>query len=528
MRENNSPKAARRAQEAAAKQAQDKKYRLIVTVVCCVLVVMVVFVAFFGSNLFYNGTTAVDVNGYKYTVADFNYNYFTVYNNYYSQAYATYGSYLQYLSGLLPTTATSFRDQVYSESDGVTVTWAEFFEEAALQRMERVAMLVTEAKAAGYTLPDEDKAAIDETIEGLRAQAVSYGYGDFQTYLTNFYGKGMTEKIFRENLERDAIATGYSTSVNDSFIFTPAELEAHYAENADDYDVYTYRTYYFSGAAVSDDEETEEDETVSAEDAMAKAEADAKAFAEAVSSEQDYIDYAASLHEDDEDYDADASTKVITSGSSLSATIKDWMISADRNPGDVEAIKTPDDSSTGGWYVIYFMGRDDNQYQGVAGYYALVANSTEISSDDYETDEEYHEALQADAEKRANELLAAFVNGAGKDYDTFVNTMENASSSITEQSAFEHASKTALTEEASDWLHDEARTEGDVTVVYSENYGALVLYFKGYDGVYADYMSENALRAEKYNDWETGKLENYKADKEWEMVLSKKIMGIGG
>ncbi len=528
MSENISPKAARRAQEAAEKQARDKKYRLAVIIICCVVVALVLFVALFGSNLFYNGTAAVNVNGFEYTVADFNYNYFTVYNDYYNQMYNTYGAYIQYISGLLPSTSTSFRSQVYSETDGKTMTWADFFEEAALQRMERVAMLCTEAEKAGYTLSDEDKAAVEEIITGLKTQATSYGYPDFQAYLTQFYGKGMTEKLFRENMLRDQLASGYSESINDSFTYTPQQLADHYAEHADEYDRFICRTYFFSGAAVTDDEDTEEDETLSAEDAMKKAEEDAKAFVTAATSEQAFMDYAASLNEDNEDYDADESTKVTTAGSSLGAAVKDWVTSADRKPGDVEALKTPEDASTQGWYVVYFVERDNNQYQGVSGYYALFANSTELKEDDYETEDAYKEALKKDAEERASEVFLEFINGSGKDYDTFVSVMEENAESISEHSGFEKCGIYDLPESVSAWLHDEARQENDVTVLYDEDYGQFILFYKGNDGVYADLVAENTMRSEDYSAWEEERLPDYTADKEWEMVLSKKIAGLGG
>lgn len=528
MSDNTSPKAARRAQQAAEMKAQDKKYRLAVMIICCVIVVLVLFVTLFSSNLFYNRTAAVDVNGVEFTVADFNYNYFTVYNDYYNQMYSTYGAYIQYLSGLLPNSESSFRDQVYSESDGKTVTWADYFEEAALERMERVAMLTREAKAAGFTLSQEDLEAVDETVAGLKTQAVTYGYADFQAYLTHFYGKGMTEEIFRENLERDTLAANYSQSVNDSFTYTPEQLADNYAENADDYDFYTYRIYFLSGAAVTDDKDTEEDETLSAEEAMKKAEEDAKAFAAAVSSEQDFMDYAASLNEDKEDYDADKSTKSSTRGSSLGTILKDWITSADRKPGDVETLKTPDDSSSQGWYVVYFVKRDNNQYQGVSGYYALIANSTTLKKDDYKTDEEYKAALKSDAEKRASDIYLSFVNGSTKDYDAFVSVMEEKADDISEQSAFQKCGLYDMTEEISQWLHDEARVENDTVVIYDENYGAFILFYSGNDGVYADLIAEDALRTADYESWQTEKMEGYTAKTEWEMILSKKIAGLGG
>ena len=215
-------------------------------------------------------------------------------------------------------------------------------------------------------------------------------------------------------------------------------------------------------------------------------------------------------------------------GASLGAAVKDWLTSADRKAGDVAAVKTPDDASSQGWYVLYFMGRDNNQYQGVSGYYARFANSTDISRDDYETEEEYKKALKDDAEKRASEYFTTFVNGSSKDYDTFVSVMQAAGENATEQSAFEHAGLYSMVEEVAQWLHDSERVEGDVNVIYTEDYGAIVVYYKGNDGVYADYMSENNMRSEDYSNWEMEKLESYKAHKQWEMFLSKKISGLGG
>lgn len=524
MSEYVSAKAARRAEEEKARRER-KKYNITVTVVVACFVLVLIFVALFGSNLFYNRTTALEIGGEKFSVADFNYNYFSVYNSYYSNVYSTYGSSAELMSMFLPSSGKSFRDQAYLA--GEDMTWADFFTESAIDRMKSQAMLCAAARAEGYELTQEDRDAIDETIEGLRASVVEGGYKNLNAYLNATYGKGMTEKVFRANMEREYIASGFAQSKSDSFTFTDQQIADNYTENAADFDFYRYRIYGFSGAAVTDDESTEEDETLSAEDAAAKAKEDADAYLAAVTDEQSFLDYAASLNTEDEDYDADSATLRTAQGSRVTETVREWLSDPARKAGDVEVVKSGDDASTTYYYVVYFLNRDNNRYDAVSGYYGLVAeDETEVT--DVEEDKKAS-ALEELNTARAKELKDTYDAMTEKGYDAFVKLMNESSDVIDESGDITMSGLYDIVEELADWLHDPARKEGDVDVVYVEGTGAFLVYYTGVDGVYGDLMSEADLRSDAYTAWEDEQLKNYETvDKQWEMGLATKISSLGG
>ncbi len=511
---------ARKAEEEKAAKER-RKYNVTVGIVVACVVLVLVFVILFDSNLFYNGTTALKIGDQKYTVADFNYNYYSTYNSYYNSVTSSYGSSQDVMSMFLPSTQSPFRDQAYFGGDSDT-TWADYFEDAAIERMKNSAALCAAAKAEGYELTQEDLDEIDSSIASLTESVVAGGYKDLDAYLAVYYGKGSNEKVFRENIERDYLASNFSQYKNDSFTFTADEIAAHYSENADDYDYFNYRLYSFSGTAVTDDEDTEEDETMSAEDASAKAQADAEAYLAAVTDEQSFIDYAASLNADNEDYDGDAATIRHTQGSSLADALKDWMTDPARKAGDVEVLKTGEDAATPYVYVAYFLDRDTNRYNAVSGYYGLVTESAD-------TEEGSEETAQEKATLQAQEVKADYDALTEKGYDAFVDLMADSSDLVTSSSSITSAGRYSLPDKLSDWFMDESRAEGDVDVVYVDGYGAFVVYFSGVDGVYGDMLSEADLRNEAYADWEDSAVANYQdVEKGWQMGLSKKITALGG
>ncbi len=517
MSENVSPRAAKRAQEEKALQ-EKKRYNITVTAIVAVVIVLALFAGFFGSNLFYNKTTAVKAGSEKFTVADFNYNYFSVYNSFYS----SYGDMAQYI---LPA-GTPLRETVYNNETGET--WADFFEEQALSRISQVAMLNAEAAREGFLLPPDQRTSVDDTVSGLTSTALSQGFASLDAYLSYCYGKGMTEKVFRENLSRDVMANAYSDYKLNSFTYTPEQITSHYAENSDDFDFITYRIYSFSANAVTDNTETEEDETLSAEDAKARALEDANAFKAAVTDEQSFIDYAASLNTDDEDYDADASTKTSVQGSNLSDPAKSWLIDASRREGDVEVLETAEDAASQNVYVLYYIGRDSNQYQAVSGYYGIVAKDDTIVEDNYDSHEAYEAAVQAAAEETAQGVLDTFATSGNLTEDGFAEVLSLYTETVTSSNALTSVGKYDVPEALAAWLSDPERKEGDTTKIYDESYGCFVLFFTSQDGIYADLLSENDLRSDDYSAWQTAALENYKTDTQWEMFLSKKITALGG
>ncbi len=521
MSEYVSAKAARRAEEEKARKER-KKYNAIVGAVAGVIVLMILFVALFGSNLFYNGTAALEIGGTKFTVADFNYNYFSSYNSYYNSVYSYSGT-IGDPSAMLPSTEEPLRTQAYLGSEDMT--WADFFENSAIERMKSVAMLTSAAEEEGYTLSDEEKASVEETITGLAASAVSNGYKDLDAYLTINYGKGMTEKVFRENLLRDALASSYSQHKLDSSTFTQEELTAYYAEHADENDYFKFRIYSFSGAAVTDDADTEEDETLSAEDAAAKAQADADAFLAAVTDEQSFIDYAASLNEDTEDYDADSTTLRTSQGSSITEVVRTWLVEDGRKAGDKAVVRSAEDAAIPYYYVVYYLDRDNNAYNAFSGYYGLVSAAPTVEGGG----DPDAASLKTYREGNAKMVLDSYIEADGKGLDTFSEVINNATDLISGSGALTTTGIYDVPQVLADWFSDPARQEGDTEILYDEDYGAFVVYFSQIDGVYADLLSEAKLKSDAYDAWEEAQMANYETvTRHWQMGLSKKLASMGG
>ena len=524
MSEYVSAKAARRANEERERR-EKKKYTITVSVIVAIVLVLVIFVGLFGSNLFYNKTAAVKIGDRKYSVADFNYNYFAVFNSFYSQ----YGQ----LAQLMFPSGVSLRDSMYSED----TSWAQYFETQALARMQTLTMLAEEAEKEGYTLSQAELDDVDATVKTLATSAVGNGFSDLPSYLVYCYGKGMTEKVFRENLLLETLATSFSSHKLDSFTYTDEEIAASYEEHKDEYDYFSFRFYKFDGSAVTDDAETEEDETLSAEDAMNKAKEEADKFVAAVKTEQDYLDYAAELNKDNEDYDADANTKGGSLGSSINSDIIDWLADSARKAGDVASVKTPDDSTSPGYYVLYFLNRDNNDFEAVSGYYGLVPLETEDASDDESGEDEDSSSAISDeaaaklkAEGTANEILEAYNTDGDKTYDGFAEALAYAQADelISESGALTSVGRNDLPESVVAWLYDESRKEGDTGTVFDEDYGCFILYYTGTDGNYGMLMAESYMKSDAYSAWQEEALKGYTVDTQWEMALTKKISALGG
>lgn len=534
MSEKSSVKAARIA-EAEREAKQRKKYKITVITICALVVLLIIFVALFGSNLFYNTTTAVDIGGYEYTVADFNYYYVGAYNTYYSNLYnAFYGygitdSSGSMLNGMLPDTSKPLSEQTFP---GSTQTWEEYLEQTAIEDMKSTAMLCTEAEKAGFTAPEDELALAEESINTMKTQADSLGYPNLDSYLARIYGKGMTEEVMRRNVDRDVLASAYAAHVRESQEFTTQQLKDYYAQHADENDILVYRTYFFSGAAVEDDADTAEDETVSAEDALAQAEVGAKALKAASTGEQEFIDAVSAMRAGDESYNADEATLSHVSASNLADMYKEWLLSADRKTGDVEifpsaANSDSESTATPGFYVVFFLERSKNEYHGVSGYYGLVALADDNVPEDTADRDAYVRQL---TELNASTVMNGYTGGSEKGYDAFVKVMTDNSDLLATSGAVDRMGiYDNMPQVVIDWFHDPQRKEGDTDTLYDPENGCFLVYFSSDDGVYADLMADDQLRSEGYTAWQTEKMAAFATvDKQWEMGLAKKVPALGG
>ncbi|MDR0951337.1 MAG: peptidylprolyl isomerase [Oscillospiraceae bacterium] len=487
-----------------------KKENRMIAIVSAVLVLLAVFLVGFNSNLLYRNFTAVKVGNESFTAAEFSFFYKTAYNNFVTQ----YGDSVSYL-GLDTSKSLSAQSSAFGEG-----TWEDYFKEQALSQMSNMTMLYTRAKEAGFTLNAEQQEELNAVIEGFETNYVLYGYSDLNTFLSSNYGKGLNIKKVSELLEMSYVASFYSQAMRESFQYTTDELEEKYSSDKDNYDSFDYLSYYISGAA-------DEEAGIDAETAMAGAEEKANAIiaednysealfdpkaAEGTLAEDVFKEKGLELTETE-------ATENYSQGKSISSAYGDWLKDASRKYGDMTVIA---DTSGTGYYVLFFLGRDDNSYETVAVRHILV-NVTPAEDGTF-TEEAKQEAL-TEAERilqewkdgeQTEESFAALAEQYSEDVDA--NGMINSEGGL-----YEKFPKRSMVPEFNDWSFDPARQSGDTGIVFNEGSytGYHIMYFVGKSEPYREYLTDTDLRTAAYSEWETTQMESFPASLGWTQFLVK-------
>ena len=419
-------------------------------------VVVAILILFFSSNLFYRAFDAVKIGTKGYSMPEYRYYYYDTYTTAYKQLTETYGEYAQYF---MPDEET--------------------LKESTLKNMQYITMFNDEAKKDGYTLSDEDKESIESAISGIDSYAKEVGYTGINSYLAGNYGKGMNIKLYRKCMESSYIASHYYNEIYTSFEYTDQDLRNYYDENKDSLDRVTYYYRFFDGSAVEDDTETEEDETVTKEEAMAKAKENAETFANGIVYEKFKIS-------------GNPSTSF---GNYLSSEFSGWLMDSSRAEGDFTIVETED-----GYYVICFVSRDNNDYNTVNVRHILVRPVT-VNADDYETTEEYQAALTAadeDAKKNAEGLYLTWQEGDATE-ESFAKLADDNSEDSPEGGLYENAYKGEMVEEFEEWCF-EPHEPGDTGIVKT-TYGYHIMYFVGESENYQTFISRDSKNQEDFDKW---------------------------
>ena len=491
----------------AAEKAKQRRSAITYTLVGIVLVVFFAFIFIYNSSWPSRHMTAVTVDGTDYSVAQANFYYSNSYMNFYNN-YATYINY-----GMFFDPNESLADQDYGDG----MSWRDFFRDSAVQDIAQVQMLCDEAEAAGFTLSEEQQALFDQQYEALTSNWSSLNYESLQQYINLNYGKGVDADMLHEELYRTFLASAYADSVRSGFEYTTAELDDHYAEEADQMDEITYAVYTVSapadeaetaedtaGAEAADDaaEPEETSEPAPAEPALDQDAIDA--FLEAVdgTDEDAFADYIA------ENFDGAAVAPVTLAGSSLSANYSEFLLDAGRKAGDADAITAED----GTVYLVMFLDRDANDYK-LPGFRHILVNAQDTDGDGVYSEEE----IQAAADE-AQAILDEWKAGDATEdsFAALANERSEDSGSNTSGGLYENVPKGQMVPPIDEWIYASARKAGDTTVVTYDGQnegsytGAHVVYFTGLsDLTYARTIADSEMRTEAFDAFIEEHMEGY-------------------
>ena len=509
-----SKKKLRKEQEAAkltekqlTAQKEAKKNHLYTSLFVVVMAVILVIALVVGvkqtitnSGIREKNTTALTVGGHELNSVEMNYFFMDAVNNFYSN----YGSYAS-MFGLDVT--KPLNEQFVDEEAGLT--WADDFMTSAKDSAASTYAMVDAAAAAGFSLPEEDRAELESQLATLDLYATMYGYSNADAYLKAMYGTGASRKTYESYCEKQMLASAFYNNYAESLTYEDADLRAAEAENFGAYSSYSYNSYYLAtsrfltgGTTDSEGNTTYSDEEKAA--SVAAAEAAAKALTGKEITDAAALDAAIAALEINGG-SGSSTYNENTLYSSLNASFQDWMADSSRKAGDVAYFPSTSGDTVSGYYVVMFQDSNDNNFAMKNVRHILVAPSHDHAEDETHEDGETYSAEElAAAKAAADEILASWKAGeATEESFALLANEKSADGDGVSGGLYENIYPGQMVEAFENWCYDAARKTGDTDIVETE-YGYHVMYFVGDSEMsYRDYQIENALRSNALNEWYT-------------------------
>lgn len=461
------------AESAELKAAQQKKKKSILTGVLVTLAVVLLIgtIVLFRGPFFRTHSTALTVGEHEITPATLRY--------YYCDAFSLVSEQYGDMMGYLYSNGTRFDEAQYSEDQ----TWGEYLLDFAVEQARTDYAVYDLLLKEGYQPSAECTESINSTQQTLELYSGIYGV-TVDAYLRSVYGNGSALSTYLDYQKIRNTVADYVKAKETGFTYTEDELNAAYAEQPSDYNAYTFHSYLVSGFSDEMDDEA-------AAAAMTDAQAAAEKIAEESKGDLDKF-LALCTEQAGEDLAENGSTlRSEYLGSQISAYIKDWITSPDRQEGDTTAIPYEEF----GCYVLYFVSSSDNSYKTVnARVIPVELETAEDGSVDWAKTNETLTAVQAAFEAGKDSLDATFETLAVT-YSADENTAYDGGKFTQVSHATEGISKLV-----SEWLFDEARQPGDSAVLTSDTEAAFV-YFEDFSDSYRNVLITSTLRSADYAAW---------------------------
>ena len=481
------PKNAREAKQ----RKEEHRTNLLYGTIGVVFLVLAIVAVVWRTNIIPKTLTAATVNGEKYTAAEVNFYFENYYQNFLNRNYSV-------LSMIGLDTGSSLKDQTVSDTANSLLpamgmpeaeegqTWYDYMADRALEQLAGVQAMNDAAEADGFTWNDDLQSQLDETMESLSTTASSYGYTE-QQYLGLIYGSTMTRSIYEEQTRRSLLASAYLQNYEDGLSYTTDELEAAYEEDRTTYDLVDCAYVRVNGAAPDTDEDGN---TIEVTDEMkTEAMATAKTTADAIYSA---YESGTSLKDAAAEYESTATYSESDSYSYSSSVLADWLYDDARQAGDSAVLE---DADYNAYYVVVFNSRYRHVYNTVDVRHILIQPEASELSEDDEGYEDDVAAKNAEAEQKAQDILAEWEAGDATEdsFAALANEYSEDPGSNTTGGLYEQVYQGQMVTEFNDWCFDPARKPGDTGIVYSESTGYHIMYFVGLDLPYWEVQVTNHL-----------------------------------
>ncbi len=504
-----------RAQQKEAKKL--KAYSLAFLIVMLAVVITAVTVigitAYKNAGITQRNTIAAVVDEHELNTVELNYYFKDAINSTYSEWTSSYGEYTdQIVSWSLNLDTTKPIDEQKRE-DGST--WADYFMDMALENAKSNYAIYDLAISEGYTLSEEDEAAIDENINYMSTYATMYGFSSANDYLKALYGAGSTVKSYKEYMVRSSIAQAYYDDHYETLKYEDSDIRAYEEDKYTNYSSYNfalyhidYNTYLPEGEKDEEGNVTHTSEEIGA--AKDRAYADAETLAAATNLEELNAAIAALEINAGKETPPTANENKNVLFANLSEDYSKWLSDSERKENDItyiaEEVTEEDEdgnevTSVNGYNVILFQGREENEDKMSNVRHLLVKFAGGTQDENGQTT--YSDEEKAAAKKKADDYLKTWKEGKATE-ESFIELVKEHSEDTSAETGglFENINRdSSYVPNFLNWSIDESRKEGDCEVIETE-YGYHVMYYSGDSELsYRDFLITNDLRTEDLEKW---------------------------
>lgn len=500
---------ARQRQELAeAKKLKVYTISFLVAMIAIVIAVVgiLTFQGITNSGIIEKNTIAANVNGNKINSVEMTYYYQDAIGQMYEDAYNSYSSYYElYFEAMGLDLHKPLNEQTNTSTGD---TWANYFVDVALKQAKFDYTFSALAEKNNYALTESERADVDTQINNLEINSKYYGYTNPDNYLKAVYGAGSTVESYKTYLTRSALANAYCQYYYNQLTADQTEMDEFVKDKENDYNSYDYSYVYLSYTDfLKSDSDTES--TTYTDEQKDAAREEAKKLAEELYALGNLDDIRDKVNEVENTSVVVKDAKATLHTSVNTATMADWLASADRQPGEVGLLENSStNSETGettinGYYVICFLKKDDNTGKMSNVRHLLVAFEGG-KEDEYSGEMNYSNEEKETAKAAAEELLKKWQDGEAtkESFIALVKEHTDDTGSAETGGLYEniHAGSQYVTNFL-DWAIKPEHKEGDIEIVETE-YGYHIMYFEGYsEQSYRDQLITDAIKSEKYETW---------------------------
>ena len=399
--------------------------------------------------------TVCTIGGRDVSRVEFDYNYNMIKNAYVKN----YGSYLSYYG----MDVNTIEDEMYD----TTLTFRDYFTKEAVERIKTTVALTEELEKEGYTC-DITK-DYDEYLEAMKegAKEADLSLGE---YYKESLGEYATQRRVEKFVKESFLIAHYSDDKQGSFTPDDAAIDARYAEDADDYDLFDYNLIRVAAELPTEPTELADEGAAVGEDgSYTPSEAEVEAAMKEAKAKADDI-------EDTVFDDGDVHTG--ERAASVNYQVRNWLTDPSRKEGDTTIVEA---DTTNCYYIAGFVSRYKDTATTLT---ARIISTSEITGD---------------------VIYTEYVNG-GATEDVFISLVDKYSDSGTGNGGlYEGLSGGELPGDLGVWILNSDRVKGDVTYYYDESSTeTYVIYYVGEGKPSWYYTIRNLIESESMDAYLAG------------------------